>query len=445
MRSFQTSQESNSFQTSQESNEELIKRLLRKYEQTLRQNLTEGTQTLEEIEREVSKIGKQVQKDLQNERTEQKGTGYTQDRIPCSCGRMAAYAGEYRRQLLTLHGPVTLTRAYYYCQRCKTGWCPLDAVLGLDKGETSIGVRGLIGRLSAYMPDRKATTEAELLTGVKMAPSTAQRLSRAIGEQLVRDWEADEARLKADKLAGPDRCIPCLHTSMDGVFVYVDKQWREVKIGVVYERGENALEQKAYYATLAKSADFGQRWRVLTYVNGSGQCRKLVVVADGAEWIWQETGKYAPTSVQILDFYHAVEHLWVVARMRFGEGSKEAAEWISSQQERLLDDKVKEVIADIASWHPSTVAADEVREGKLNYLRHHQDRMRYKTFRDAGYHIGSGVVEASCKSTVQGRMKGAGMRWSEKGAEAMLHLRAAWCTSQQTDFAAIARRASMAA
>lgn len=214
---------------------------------------------------------------------------------------------------------------------------------------------------------------------------------------------------------------------------------------MAYERGEEGREHAAYYTSLAKSADFGRRWRTLLYKRGSGQCGTLVVVADGADWIWQETGKYAPRSVQILDFYLAVEHLWVVARTRFGEGSQMASEWIGLQKQRLLDDKEGEVIAAMHAWRPVTVAGEEVREGKLNYLMHHAPRMRYKTFREAGYHIGSGVVEAGCKATVQGRMKGAGMHWSEAGAEAMLHLRAAWRSSQQTDFAAIARRESMAA
>jgi len=433
------------FKPSQESKEERIQRLLRQFEQTLRERLTEGPQTLEEIEREVADIGKQVQKDLQDEKLDQSGTGYTQDQVPCCCGGKAAYCAEHRRHLVTLHGPITLTRAYYYCRGCHTGTCPLDTVLGLDKGETSLGVRGLIGRLSAYMPDRKASAEAELLTGVKLAPSTAQRLSRALGDQLARDWQAEEARWKADRLSRTDRPIPCVHTSMDGVFVFVDKQWCEAKVGVVYERGEQGVERAAYYATLAKSADFGRRWRTLTCREGRGHCRQLVVVADGAEWIWQETGKYAPRSVQILDYYHGVQHLWMVARIRFGEGSEAGATWMALQQERLLDDKVDAVIADLELWVPNTVAGEEVRTGKLSYLRTHRHRMQYKTFREAGYHIGSGVVEASCKATVQGRMKGPGMRWRAAGAEAMLHLRAAWCTSQQTDFVAIARRASMAA
>jgi len=428
-----------------ESKQERIQRLLRKYEQELQESLTEGPQTLEQIEAEVSKIGKRVQKDLQEEKLDSLGSGYTQDRIPCVCGSRAAYQSNYSRRLLTLHGALALTRAYYYCRACKQGGCPLDTILALDKGETSIGLRGLVARLSAYMPDRTAAIEAALLCGVRLAPATTQRLSRAVGEQLAREWQAEEERVWAGHSPDPLRPIGRLHASMDGVFVHVDKQWREVKVGVAYERGETGVERAGYYATLAKSADFGRRWRTLAHQQGSGKCRQWAVVADGAEWIWQEAGKYASTRVQILDFYHAVEHLWVVARARFGEGSAAATEWISAQKERLLTDQVSEVIADIASWSPKSKAGEEIRVGQLAYLRTHQHRMRYQTFREAGWHIGSGVMEASCKAVVQGRMKGVGMHWSSAGAEAMLHLRAAWCSCQETDFAAIARRAMMPA
>jgi len=428
-----------------ETKQELIQRLLRKYEQALQDSLTEGPQTLEQIEAEVTQIGKRVQKDLQEEKLDCLGSGYTQDRLPCSCGSRAAYHSNYQRRLLTLHGELTLTRAYYYCRACKQGSCPLDTLLELDKGETSIGLRGLVTRLCAYMPDRKATAEAALLCGVRLAPATTQRLSRAVGEQLVREWQAKEERVWAGRSPDPLRPIGALHASMDGVFVHVDKQWREVKVGVAYERGVSGVEQASYYATLAKSADFGRRWRTLTHQQGSEKCRQWAVVADGAEWIWQEAGKYAATRVQILDFYHAVEHLWVVARSRFGEGSVAASEWISAQKERLLTDKVGDVIADIATWSPANKAGEEIRDGQLAYLRTHQHRMRYKTFREAGWHIGSGVMEASCKAVVQGRMKGVGMHWSSPGAEAMLHLRAAWCSSQETDFSAVARRAAMPA
>lgn len=173
---------------------------------------------------------------------------------------------------------------------------------------------------------------------------------------------------------------------------------------------------------------------------GAGKCKKIGVVADGAEWIWKEAGKYYPRSVQILDNMHGLDHIWNVAHVRFGEGSKEAAEWTEVQKERLDEDLVGAVIKDIRSWRPSVEAKQEARRKVLAYIKTHRRRMMYKTFKELGYHIGSGVVEAANKNVVQARMKRAGTRWEEEGAEAQLQLVTAWYSSQHTDFASICRR-----
>jgi hypothetical protein len=228
--------------------------------------------------------------------------------------------------------------------------------------------------------------------------------------------------------------------------VNVGKEWREAKLGIAYERGAcGGVERIGYYSTLANSSEFGKYWRTLGYKMGAGKCRQLAVVADGAEWIWMEVGKYFPTSIQILDYYHAVEHLWVLAHSYFGEGSKEAADWMERQKSLLLKDKIAEVIAEIGAWTFSSESKSAINQRELAYFRKHEHRMQYKTFRDKGLHIGSGVAEAGCKATVQARMKGTGMRWEQRGAEAMLKLRAAWCSEQNTDFADIIRRADNSA
>ena len=113
---------------------------------------------------------------------------------------------------------------------------------------------------------------------------------------------------------------------------------------------------------------------------------------------------------------------------------------MKQQKEHLLNDWIDQVIGAVRVWFPSTQEGHEVRRKALAYLRVHAHRMRYRSLRAAGWHIGSGVVEAMCKGVIQGRMKGAGMRWGEEGAEAMLHLRTAWCSSGYTDFADVARR-----
>jgi len=172
----------------------------------------------------------------------------------------------------------------------------------------------------------------------------------------------------------------------NGVQIHVDGDWHEAKVGVVYEldsRGHAAHSR--FTATLETSREFGPRLVVLAHQAGSDHCRDLAVVADGGPWIWQETGKYFPGSVQALDYYHASGHLWAAARSRYGEGTSAAGDWA-------------------------------------------------KTLKEQGYHIGSGVVEASCKNVVQSRMKQAGMRWSSSGAEAILHTCSHFHSEGNSDF-----------
>ena len=253
-------------------------------------------------------------------------------------------------------------------------------------------------------------------------------------QALSDEWAERQRRLWVNPREPKGRAPEQLHISMDGVMAHVGGKWREIKLGVCYERsGDKGPKQSQYYATLAPSVQFGQRLRTLGWVAGEPKCRKVAVIADGSDWIWQEAGKYYTQRVQILDFFHTSEHLYALARSRFGEKNPEVEKWASVQKERLLDDRVTEVIADIAGWQPGTKEEQEVRRKELGYFTAHATRMRYKTFREAGYHIGSGVMESSCRWVVQQRMKGAGMRWSQDGAEKMLHLRTAWCNRSHKD------------
>ncbi len=423
--------------------EALIQSLLRRYEELLRRKLTVGPQTLEEIEREVTEISRELEKVVQDEKLAEFRNGDVGRVTKCSCGGAAYRTGLSARRLTTLHGITTIHRSYYYCKICKKGVCPLDITLGLGSGEMSIGMQALVARLSCYLPGRKAAVEAELLTGTRLSHSTVQRASKAAGQQISRDWQEREALLWQDKLPDPQHKVGLLHSTMDGVMLFVGKRWREAKVGVAYERDDNGgIDHASYCATLKPAAEFGRRWRTLNHVAGAGKCKKIGVVADGAEWEWKEVGKYFPRSVQILDNMHALDHIWNVAHARFGEGSKEAVDWMTIQKERLDEDKVSAVIKDIRSWRPSVEAKQEVRRLELAYIKTHRKRMMYKTFKEQGYHIGSGVVEAANKNVVQARMKRAGTRWEEAGAEAQLQLLTAWYTSQHTDFADVCRRAT---
>lgn len=423
--------------TPEQLREERIARILRSVEEQLRRELPDSPQTLDDIERSAEQLGEQIKREIQHEMLDLCGTGYRGKAIPCSCGGTARFKTVSVRSVVTLHGEEPVARAYYYCSVCRSGRYPIDDVLRLGTGQCSTHVRALACRFASYLPFALAARELELVCGVKLSPSSVQRIAKQTGKELAREWEgrvqctATQRQQQVEKL----KQVPSqLHVSMDGVMAHVDGAWREVKLGVCYERAsEKGPTRASYYATLSNSHKFGKGLRTLAEMAGEPRCRQVAVVADGSDWIWRETGKHFTQRVQILDFFHVCEHLWALANAHFGDGSPEASAWVHAQKVRLLENKVADVLSDIRAWQPLTYAAEETRRKELAYLAKHAHRMRYKTFRDAGYHIGSGVMESSCRWVVQQRMKGSGMRWSTDGAESILQLRTAWCSRSHAD------------
>jgi hypothetical protein len=429
--------------------QEQIARLTRAFQEQLEKSLPRHPDiTLDEMEKLAQQIGEQVKEAVQKDLLQSRGTGYAGSHSRCSCGQPARYIACYPRQLLTLNGPQVIRRAYYYCPQCRQGFCPLDTQIGIGRGQCSVQVCALLTRFTSYLPFATAAKELEAVCGLRLSASTLRSYAQAVGRQLEAEWTQKEQGLR-NQQAQPSVVRPSqLHLSMDGVLIHVGKEWKEVKLASAYQTGvRGTVKRIGYCASLSCSREFGPRMRAMAHAEGADNCAKTAFVADGGAWIWQEVGKYFPRSVQILDFYHMTEHLWGVARARFGETRVEqkqaASAWMGQQKERLLRNQEALVIADVENWEASTASAQEVKRRELGYLRQHTERMRYQTLREQGYHIGSGVIEADCKNVVQGRFKGVGMRWSSSGAQAMLQVRAGWCSSQQTDFLAAARRATL--
>jgi hypothetical protein len=304
-----------------------------------------------------------------------------------------------------------------------------------------VGVCALAARFVAYVSERKAAAELAFVTGIRLSPRSVQRDGLAVGEALAAAWTEREQRLFTQCASPPVRRPRQLHAAMDGVYVLIGREWREAKVGEVYQRGgAGGVARISYYATLADSKRFGRRMRTMAQAEGFDYCRERALLGDGAEWIWQEGAKHFPRTTEIVDLFHVLEYLWAVARVRFPEMTGAKA-WVDEQRKRLLKNQVQQVIAAVAAWEPAAKEAAEVKRTTENYLRTQAHRMQYQTYLEQGFHLGSGVAEAGCKQVVQARLKGAGMRWSEAGAEAMLHLRAAVCGTDCIDFRAAARRA----
>jgi hypothetical protein len=419
--------------------EKQIRRIMKRVESQLRKELKPGPHTFDETEDQAIEIGDEIKKVIVEEVNRDCGSGFSGSRIGCSCGGRARYKGLQERMVISCAGVHRFERAYYYCHSCRRGWCPLDETLVLpDVGECSRRLRSLVARFCCFLPYRLVAEELDVICGVRLAASTIERIAKFVGNRVAEEWQERERLVWQDRAPASAQRPRRLHLSMDGVMIFVNGEWREAKLGCAYQtsgRGpEGGVTRSRYYATLANSRAFGRRLKTLSHWEGADRCEQVAIVADGGPWIWREVGKYFPMKTQILDFYHVTEHLWDVANQWFGEKSEQAQTWMDQQNGRLLANDVGSVITEVMQWRPRKPEDRKMRRNLLAYLETHRRRMAYKTFAGEGWHIGSGVIEAGCKSVVKARMGGAGMRWSNSGAEAMLHLCAEWRSTERVDF-----------
>jgi hypothetical protein len=242
-----------------------------------------------------------------------------------------------------------------------------------------------------------------------------------------------------------------LYIEMDGVYCPLREPWRkdgtlgklrcrygECKVGVVFQADrKEGLDEgvlwRAYTATLGKIEAFTPRLVALAEAHGSERARELVVLGDGAEWIWNLCDKYFARAVQIVDYWHMTQHLYKVANARFGPGTAAAEAWVRESQWYLDRDLTATVVARIGEWQPEGEAERKVRDTEYGYFAGNQERMRYATFLKRGLHIGSGIVEAACRQLVTQRLKESGMHWREETAEAVLAIRAKLKSTAPTD------------
>jgi hypothetical protein len=211
-----------------------------------------------------------------------------------------------------------------------------------------------------------------------------------------------------------------------------------VKIGVLQINesrcrtagGRRKVLAKEYLATLEGVEGFGQQFYQRAMRWELDKARRVVVMGDGAPWIWNLADERFPGSVEIVDFYHAIEHLWAVGEALFGDREHSAATqgWVRHQRRQLRRGRVDLVIAALERGQAragpglSGERAKTIRRN-LEYFRTNQHRMRYDQYRRWKLPIGTGAVEGSCKFVVQSRFKRAGARWSADGLSQMLALK----------------------
>lgn len=423
----------------------LIAAVIEQMRRELNDQLPEQPGTLDQIEETAGKIGRKLSQEVQKRLVEQHKQTPRPPKIDCTCGGTARYKGGQPRTLVTAHGPLTFARDCYYCPLCHQTRVPLDSTLGLDGGSTTTQVRLWIALLAGKLPFAEAASTLELLTHVFVSVATLERQSVAIGSALRQEQNQMAQQHQVNLLPEPTGRHPKrLYIGMDGAFVPMRDPWKkdlsagalvcrwaECKSGVVYETYQDPqghdqrVKAQAYVSTLASVETFAPLIGALAHQQGHHTAQEVIVIGDGAPWIWQIAAKQFTGAIQIVDFFHAMEHLAKVAEARFGKETPESKAWLSVRAEELKTNQLRKVLLELRAWRPSSQTKKQLRRNTFAYFVANAQRMRYQTFLEAGYHIGSGVVEATCKRVVIQRLDQAGMHWRQESAEAIVALRAA--------------------
>src|SRR6266516_3688672 len=183
-----------------------------------------------------------------------------------------------------------------------------------------------------------------------------------------------------------------------------------------------------YVARRTAKGGFGQLLSALAQQSGLSRAKQIVVLGDGAPWIWKLVAEHFPGAVQIVDLYHAQQHVWEVAHAVFGPSSQDACIWAKQACTLLVHGQIEDLVAALGKLPkiaPAPAESRSVPEKAVDYFTTNAERMRYTAFRAQGMHAGSRIAEAACNTAVDTRAKRAGMRSTTAALDAVLPLRTA--------------------
>jgi hypothetical protein len=352
-------------------------------------------------------------------------------------------------------GRIRASPVRYRCSACKQESRPLLDLLGVEPGRICGSLARRLGLLTAVAPYELAARLAQLLLGVTVSAMGVWRVAQRLG-QAAADYSEALSRYHADSRsegASVEHPPPAVVLGVDGCTlgmqvrthrrrragteplpplpVVEQGHFREVKTGVLLLPGERVETSpgrrsvvRRFLVTCLGEADeiFRRLYAQLRELGWADPHTVVVIVGDGAEWIWNRATMFV-NRCEILDFWHALEHAWTFARLRYGDDSAQADRWVHRIAEDLRAGKVEDVIAALKRLRPKTEELRVSLQSLIGYYSENAGRMRYDEYLRFGYGIGSGAVESAHKQVVHARLRQAGMRWSEAGARRLLALR----------------------
>lgn len=416
---------------------------------------------INEVEKMVGDVGAELDDELLSELVKQgirevECSDHTEKparKVKCGkCEHYAGFRGIESRSMVTMRGTARFRRAVYYCKVCNKDIMPADEVLGISQTGYTRAVDltvAKMGALDSYGGGKKLLQE---LTRIDISAKQIQIVSTDVGQwakgvllkQAARSRQDPE--LVARQMHRPDVTV-CI--SADGVHTPMqDGSYREAKIGRVrvVDKGGKVLGDN-YCHHIGGLPEFGRLLYGMVASVGAAECARTNMVSDGAIGLQRLLVRLFPDATLVLDWYHACEHLYEVGRTCWGsvpigrgkgklsekERETQMKEWTEAAKRAMWDGMHEQLMGWLTKLPCQTSESRSAVKRAREYFKRNRGRMRYPDYRAAGIEIGSGHAEGACKTLVTERMKGAGMRWKEPGAQAIGTLRALYLSKQSWD------------
>jgi hypothetical protein len=373
------------------------------------------------------------------------------------CGAPMRNLGRRNKQIVTLLGECEFSRNYYGCDcdddcnegnPCHTHAIPKDEKLGVGGTRFTETVKRVTSQIAASDSFRDTSANIKMLCGIDVSAKEAERIAENLGAEIIAGWEAGIAC--QEKGAGfplPEKHVKTLYIEYDGTGVPIRKKeiagikgkqadgtakTREMKTGCIFTQSSTDKDGKpirdpgstTYFSAIRKSGGFSELVYSEAAKCGANYAEDVAIIGDGAKWIWNIADDKFPFATQIVDMYHAKEHISDVLRTLFSNGS-EINKYKKTFYKLLERGKILSLVKLLAALPAHTEAQREKVRVEYNYFTLNKHRMQYQKFRKRGLFVGSGVIEAACKNVIGKRLKQSGMFWSVSGANKIAALRCA--------------------
>jgi hypothetical protein len=386
-------------------------------------------------------------------------SGTVQTSVPCTCGRQARYKDMRLKPILTVLGPAKMLRAYYWCSHCRQGQFPADIARDIEDTEFSPGVRRMLALVGSECSSfDHGRQQMEMLADLEVTAKAVERVTEAIGADIAGlQQEIIQRAMQLELPVAVGEPIQKIYVQMDGTglpMVAKETQGRsgkgedgrahtrEAKLGCVFtqtnidDQGRPVRDEQSttYTGAIETAAEFSRRIYTEAHQRGWSRAHLKVVMGDGADWIWNICEEQFPGAIQIVDLYHARQHLWDLGGKLHPNDEKAKRRWVMAHQHFLDDGKIEKLITKLRSLSPDNPELAAAVRTEANYFERNAERMRYPKFREQKLFVGSGVIEAGCKTVMGSRLKRSGMFWTVRGANAVIALRCSRHSRQFDDY-----------